>query len=85
MVGVVSAYDLHERIAACLGWTVSETRSFSLATVRELVRAKDPALADEISLVIRQGLHLTEPIRDPRRIPMPDMSWLGPPPPKTKR
>lgn len=76
----MKAYDLHERIARCLGWTVEETRSFSLATLRELIRLKDPALCDEIRLVIQQGLHLTEPTRDPRRVPMPDMSWLGPPP-----
>lgn len=78
----MSEYDLHERIAKCLGWTVDEVRSFSLASAREMVRTKDAALADEISLVIQQGLHLTEPIRDPRRVPMPDMSWLGPPPPR---
>lgn len=79
------SYDLHARIAACLGWTEQEVKSFSLATVREMVRGKDAALYDEISLVIQQGLHITEPVRDPRRVPMPDMSWLGPPPPKTKR
>ncbi len=71
-------YDLHERIAACLGWTVDEVRSFSLASVRELVRGKDDALHDEISTVIQRGLHITEPMRDPRVVPMPDMSWLGP-------
>lgn len=80
----MSEYDLHERIAKCLGWTTDEVRSFSLASVREMVRGKDDALHDEISLVIQQWLHLTEPIRDPRRVPMPDMSWLGPPP-KIKR
>jgi hypothetical protein len=81
----VSAYDLHERIAKCLGWTVSEVQSFSLAAVRDLVRGKDDALHAEISTVIQRGLHITQPIRDPRRVPMPDMSWLGDPPPKTKR
>jgi hypothetical protein len=81
MVGIVK-YDLHERIAKCLGWTVNETKSFSLAALREWVSVKDPALHDEIGLVIQQGGHITQPIRDPRRVPMPDMSWLGPPPPK---
>lgn len=74
------SYDLHKRIARCLGWTVDETRSFSLAALREWIHLKDPALCDEISQVIQQGLHLTKPTRDPRRVPMPDMSWLGPPP-----
>lgn len=77
-------YDLHERIAKCLGWTVEQTKSFSLAALREWIRAKDLDLYLEIGDVIAQGLHITEPIRDPRRVPMPDMSWLGPPPPKVK-
>ena len=80
----MSKYDLHERIAKCLVWTEDEARTFSLTALRELVRLKDQALCDEIDLVIQQGLHITEPIRDPRRVPMPDMSWLGPPP-KIKR
>lgn len=36
---------IHPKIAACLGWTVIETQSFSLQALRELVRAKDPASA----------------------------------------
>ena len=79
----MSKYNIHKRIAECLLWTEDEARTFPLATLRELVRMKDAALADEISLIIQQGLHLTDPIRDPRRVPMPDMSWLGPPPPVT--
>lgn len=81
----MSQYDLHKRIAETLGWTVSEAQSFSLAALRDLVRGKNDSLHAEISFVIERGLHVTEPIRDPRRVPMPDMSWLGPPPPKTKR
>jgi hypothetical protein len=30
--------SLHARIAEILGWTVEETQSFSLATLRDLVR-----------------------------------------------
>ena len=76
----LSGYDLHARIAVCLGWTENEVKQFSLATVGELVCTKDPALYDEICLVREQGLHLTDPVRDPRRVPMPDMSWLANPP-----
>lgn len=49
---------LHERIAEVLDWTVPDTQGFSLATLRELVRGKDPALADEVSAVIRSGRHI---------------------------
>lgn len=46
---------MHKRIAAALGWTVEQTRSFSLQALRELVRPVDPALADEISKVVQSG------------------------------
>jgi hypothetical protein len=52
--------SIHERIAQALGWTVPDTQGFSLATLRELVRDKDPALADEISATIRSGRHITQ-------------------------
>ena len=50
--------DLHERIAEALGWTESECRSFSLATLREFVRAKDPGLATEITEILDEGRHI---------------------------
>lgn len=49
---------LHERIAAVLGWTVKETQGFSLQALREMVRAKDPRLAEEISGVVQRGDHI---------------------------
>ena len=48
---------MHERIAAVLNWTPAEARQFSLPALRELVRAVDPGLADEISDVVRRGEH----------------------------
>lgn len=51
---------LHERIAAKLGWTVEETRGFSLATLREFVRVKSPKLAYLISLELESGRHILD-------------------------
>jgi hypothetical protein len=52
---------LHERIAAVLGWSLEETRQFSLQSLRELVRAKDaPDLVDEISREIQSGRYLVQ-------------------------
>lgn len=50
---------IHERIAEVLGWTVAETKTLSLASLRELVRPLDPKLAEEIGQGIDQGRHLT--------------------------
>ena len=52
---------MHERIAAALGWTVSETQSFSLATLREMVRTVSPKLAHEITVLIETGTYLVQP------------------------
>ena len=52
--------NLHARIAEKLGWSVEETRGFSLATLREFVRVKHPKLAAEISDVIRSGRHVLD-------------------------
>ena len=47
--------SLHARIAGALGWTIEETRQFSLVALRDLVRPVDPKLADEISEVVQSG------------------------------
>lgn len=44
--------NLHERIAAALGWTVREVEGFSLVALRELVPEK---LKREISQRIASG------------------------------
>lgn len=43
--GQFEMLTLHERIAKALGWTVAEAQSFSLPTLRELVRPVSPKLA----------------------------------------
>lgn len=59
--GQVPNDSLHRRIAATLGWTESSTRSMSLASLRDLVRPVDPALAEEIGERIRSGRHIAQP------------------------
>lgn len=53
--------SLHRRIAEALGWSESGTRSMSLASLRDLVRPVDPALAEEIGNRIRSGSHIARP------------------------
>jgi hypothetical protein len=56
--------DLHERIAAALGWSREQASSFSLAALRDLLRAGGHGkLVDEISAALYSGSH----IRGPRR------------------
>jgi len=49
---------MHERIAAALGWTVKEAQSFSLASLREMVRPISPKLAHELTVAIETGKYL---------------------------
>jgi hypothetical protein len=51
----VMKMSLHERIAEALGWTVEDTQSFSLQSLRELVRPVSPSLAEELSQRIGSG------------------------------
>jgi len=60
--------DLHERIAEVLGWSIADVRSFSLATLREMVREKSPKLHRQIGEVLASGAHLYEDVSSPRRI-----------------
>jgi hypothetical protein len=53
--GILVARDLHTCIAEALGWSLVEVRSFSLATLRELVRPVRPELVEEISAAIASG------------------------------
>jgi len=53
--------SLRERIAQALGWSVEDTQGLSFQTLRELVRDKDPKLAEEISRVIRSGAYIRQP------------------------
>lgn len=47
--------NLHERIAAALGWPLRDVQSMSLASLRELVRPVSGKLADELTQRIRSG------------------------------
>ena len=47
---------LHGRIANHLGWSVEAVRSFSMLTLRELV--KDSELKHEISYWVEKGKHI---------------------------
>lgn len=41
--------ELHKQIASVLGWTVAETKSYSLPALRDLVRPVNEKLAHEIT------------------------------------
>lgn len=49
---------LHERIALALGWSKRDVRSFSLLTVREMLRPKHPKLYDEVTRLVESGDHI---------------------------
>lgn len=42
--------SLHDRIAAAIGWPVSEVRRFSLLSLRDIVRPVSAKLAHECTL-----------------------------------
>jgi hypothetical protein len=50
--------DLRDRIARVLGWSAKDVDSFSLPTLRELIRPKHPQLVAEIDETLRTGAHL---------------------------
>lgn len=49
---------LRQRAAEVLGWTPAEAGQFSLQMLREMVRHKDPRLAEEISSLVQSGQHI---------------------------
>lgn len=51
---------LHEQIAKALGWSLQDTLSLSLQSLRDLVRPLNPKLAQEITLYIQNGSYLTK-------------------------
>lgn len=44
---------LHHRIARALGWTLPDIQSFSLPSLREMLRGVNPKLAYEVTCVMR--------------------------------
>jgi hypothetical protein len=61
------APDLHERIAAALGWSVEDARSFGLHGLRDLVRPVSTKLAAEIGEAILTGSVLVGTRRQGRK------------------
>lgn len=60
--------DLHERAARALGWTVRDTQSLSMQSLRDLVRPADPDLAREMDYMIQSGAYIHgEPLGRGRR------------------
>ena len=57
--------SLKARVAVALGWSEDDVNGFSFSTIRELVRPKHSALADEISRLIASGEHIYDPIATP--------------------
>jgi hypothetical protein len=49
----------HERAAEALGWSVRDVQSFSLPTLREMLREKHPKLAAEATEMMNGGHHIT--------------------------
>ncbi len=59
--------SLRERIAHVLGWTVEDTKSFSLNQLRAWIRGKDPELEADLDDLQREGRHLLiKSVRNPR-------------------
>jgi hypothetical protein len=58
---------LHQRIAEKLGWTLAQTQSFSLHTLRDIVRPISSKLAHEIDIQIQSGSVLVGSRRSRRK------------------
>jgi hypothetical protein len=50
--------ELRARAERALGWDAGSSRQFSLPTLREFVRPKDPDLAFELSRVLQRDEHV---------------------------
>lgn len=55
--------DLHQRIASTLQWPLEEVQSFSLPTLRELIRPLSSKLVHEISSFMRSAEYVARPSR----------------------
>ena len=63
--------SLHARVARALGWSVEETRSFSLITLRELLRPVSLKLAHEVDLALQGAVVARYVEIEKKEIPMP--------------
>lgn len=60
--------ELRQRVADALGWSVEDTKKFSLAALRDILPAHKHKLRHELSLIIQSGSHIIgEPLRPRRR------------------
>jgi hypothetical protein len=53
--------ELRARVAAALGWTIANTESVSIPSLRELVRTMSPKLHHELTLVMSLPGYFTRP------------------------
>jgi hypothetical protein len=65
--------NLHERVAKKLGWTVEQTKQFSLISLREIVRHVSPKLANDITESLSEDalLYVYEPDEPPTNFELP--------------
>lgn len=61
---------LHDRIAAALGWTPEQARSFSLLALRDLVHPVSPKLAHEATLTTQSGRCIIDDCDGPSTQPL---------------
>jgi len=47
--------ELQQRVAVALNWSIDDVNSFSLLSLRDIVRPHNPRLAYEISCAIQNG------------------------------
>ena len=53
--------ELRARVAAALGWSVADTQSLSIPSLRELVRPVSPKLEHELTVLMHSDLYFTRP------------------------
>lgn len=51
---------LHERIAAALGWSLTDVQSLSILSLREMVRPVSEKLAAELTAMHASGSHIVD-------------------------
>ena len=57
---------LIERCAEALGWSVRDARSFSIPTLREMVRGVSPKLADELTQAMSGKSYICDEPEQPK-------------------
>lgn len=60
--------DLYRRAAEVLGWAEKDAHSFSMRSLAEFVRSKDPGLNSEMLKHASEGRHIVGPRLRKRRL-----------------